>query len=45
MELKTVIEASLIQALKLKTNPRQVHKGKCLPPKTETYSHQGFHDC
>ena len=36
------LEASMVQVLRLRTNPWQVHRAKYL---TNIYSHTGFHNC
>ena len=43
IQLETVIiEVSTVQVLRLKTNPRRVHKANYLLPKNGTYGHTGF---
>ena len=39
-----IIEVSAVQALRLRTNPRQVHEAKYLLPRKMTYSHTGLHN-
>ena len=39
-----IIEVSTAQALRLRTNQRQVYDVKYMPPTKVTYSHTGFHN-
>ena len=40
-----VTEFSIVQALRLRANPWQLHGAEHFPPMNGTYSHAGFHSC
>ena len=39
-----IIEVSMVQELRLRSNPWRVHEAKYLPPTKVAYNHTQFHD-
>ena len=39
-----IIAVSMVQVLRLSTNPQRVHEAKYLPTTKVTYGHAGFHN-